>query len=159
MNPQVSNWYLFRRVAVRTGAGVWRHRGRLALATVMSMALFWYVAARPIDSSSALAQNAPNSAATECANTVMTAIDNPSPAATQQAYPCMSPAYQQTVSETAFAQQLQALRVPNMSIVNRLGAYQTPKGGTLVYYAVDTNGLSVGYVMSLGADGSVVAIK
>ena len=80
-------------------------------------------------------------------------------AAAQQAYQCMTPAFQQTVSEPVFVQQLQALRVPNMTIVNRLDAYQAPAGGMLVYYAVDTSGGSVGYVVSLGPDGKVVQIK
>jgi hypothetical protein len=125
----------------------------------MSSTLFWYVTSRPIDTPTALAQGAPAGAGAECANTVMTAIATASPTAVVQAYQCMSPTFQQTVSEQAFAQQLQALRVPNMSIVNRLGAYQTPAGGTLVYYAVDTSGPSVGYVVTLGPAGKVVQIK
>jgi len=159
MSQNVSKSYLVRRLLVRTAAGVWQHRGRMLLATAMSFTLFWYVTSRPLDTPSALAQSAPTGAASDCANTVMTAIASTSPAAAQQAYQCMSPAFQQTVSEAAFVQQLQALRVPNISIVSRLGAYQAPAGGTLVYYAVDTSGGSVGYVVSLGPDGKVVQIK
>jgi hypothetical protein len=159
MTQNVSKSYLVRRIVVRTAAGVWQHRGRMLLAMAMSITLFWYVTSRPIDTPSALAQGAPTGAASDCANTVMTAIASTSTAAAQQAYQCMTPAFQQTVSEPVFVQQLQALRVPNMTIVNRLGAYQAPAGGTLVYYAVDTSGGSVGYVVSLGPDGKVVQIK
>jgi hypothetical protein len=63
------------------------------------------------------------------------------------------------VSEPAFVQQLQALRVPNVTKINRLGSYQAPTGGTLVYFAVDTSGGSVGYVVYLGPDATVVQIK
>lgn len=159
MSQYLSKSILVRRVAVRTAAGVWQQRGRVLLATVMSITLFWYVTTHPIDTPSALAQGAPTGAVADCANTVMTAITSTSPAAAQQAYQCMAPAFQQTVSEPVFVQQLQALRVPNISIVNRLGAYQAPAGGTLVYYAVDTSGGSVGFVISVGPDGKVVQIK
>jgi hypothetical protein len=159
MDQNVSNWYLVRRVAVRTAAGIWQQRGRVLLAMVMSITLFWYLTTRPIDTPSALAQGAPTGPAADCANTVMTAIASTSPAAAQQAYQCMTPAFQQSVSEPSFVQQLQGLRVPNISIVNRLGAYTTPAGATLVYYAVDTSGGSVGYIISAGPDGKVVQIK
>jgi hypothetical protein len=70
----------------------------------------------------------------------------------------MAPSFQQTMSEPSFVQQLQALRVPSVTRINRLGSYQAPTGGTLVYYAVDSSTRSVGYVVSLGADGRVVQI-
>ena len=71
----------------------------------------------------------------------------------------MSPAFQQTVSEPTFVQQLQALRVANVTSINRLGTYQAPTGGTLVYFAVANSAGSVGYVVNLGPDGKVVQIK
>jgi hypothetical protein len=159
MNTHVSASYLLRRVAVRAAAGVWRTRGRLLLALLTSVALFGYVINRPPDVTSALAQGAPIGATADCANTVMSAIASPSPAAAQQAYLCMAPAVQQTVSEPAFVQQVQALQVPNVTSINRLGTYQAPTGGTLVYFAVDTSAGSVGYVVNLGPDGKVVQIK
>jgi hypothetical protein len=158
MNTHVDESYPLHRVAVRAVVGLWRNRGRVLLALLMSVALFGYVITHPQDAPSALAQVAPIDATADCANTVMSAIANPSPAAAQLAYQCMAPAFQQTMSEPVFVQQLQALRVPNVTSINRLGTYQAPTGGTLVYFAVDTSAGSVGYVMNLGPDVKVVQI-
>jgi len=144
MNTHFSKSYVLCRVAVRAAMGVWRNRGRVVLALLMSIALFGYTITRPQDAPSALAQGAPIGATADCANTVMTAIESTSPAAAQQAYQCMAPAIQQTVSEPTFVQQLQALHVPDASRINRLATYPAPGGGTLVYFALDTSTRSVG---------------
>jgi hypothetical protein len=89
----------------------------------------------------------------------MAAIAGTSPALVQRAYQCMTPAFQQQVTEQAFAQQVQALHTANITRVNRVGSYSTPTGGTLVYYAVDAGGQSVGYTVYLGPDGKVVQIQ
>jgi hypothetical protein len=158
MNTHVRTAYLLRRIGARAAVGVWRNRGGVLLASLLSMALVGYVLISPGGARNALAQSAPTSASADCANTVMAAIASPSPAAAQQAYECMAPSFQQTMSEPSFVQQLQALRVPSVTRINRLGSYQAPTGGTLVYYAVDSSARSVGYVVSLGADGRVVQI-
>jgi hypothetical protein len=71
----------------------------------------------------------------------------------------MAPAFQQQETEPVFVQKLQALGVPNITRVDRLGDYRTPAGGTLVYYAAEASGRSVGYLVSLAPDGTVLQIK
>jgi type II secretory pathway component PulM len=161
MNTRTDTWYLLRRIATRAGAGVWRQRGTvLAGAAIVAVLVGYVVINGPAGASRALAQAAPTTATTDCANTVMTAIESPSAIAGQQAYQCTAPRLQQSVSESAFRQQLQSLRVPNATSIHRLGTYQAPSGGTLVFYAVDsTHAGSVGYVVSLGTDGKVVNIN
>jgi hypothetical protein len=159
MNSNVRTLFLLRRVGERAALGMWRNRGGLALALLVSLGLLGYVLVSPGGTAKAQAQSAPTSTSADCANMVMTALTSTSAAAAQQAYQCVEPAIQQTVSEPSFVQQLQALRVANASRIDRLGTYQAPTGNTLVYYAVDTSGGSVGYVVYLGPDGKVVQIK
>jgi hypothetical protein len=160
MSTHTSTSYLVRRVAARAAVGVWRHRGGLLLAALVSVALVGYVLLTgPGGAPTAQAQAAPIGATSDCADAAMAAIASTSPAAVQQAYQCLSPAFQQQLTEPAFSQQMQALRVPNVTKVDRLSTYMTPTGGTLVYYAVVAGSRSVGYVVSLGPDGKVLQIK
>ena len=62
-------------------------------------------------------------------------------------------------SQQVFVQQLQTRAMPNVSAVERVGDYHTPSGGTMVYYAVDASGQSVGYIVYLGHDGKVLKIE
>jgi hypothetical protein len=71
----------------------------------------------------------------------------------------MDPSFQQRVPEQVFAQQLQAQALPNVSSVSRVGDYHTQSGGSMVYYAVDTNGQSVGFIVYVGQDGKVLRIE
>jgi hypothetical protein len=154
--------YVLRRVAVRAGVGVWRHRGGVLLAAIVSLALGAYVALTwsgevPLPP---LAQNGAVAASTDCADTAMAAIADKSPAAAQRAYQCMAPTVQQRLTEQAFVQQIQNQSVPNVSKLARVGDYRTPTGGTMVYYAVDASGgQSAGYIVYLGADGKVLRIE
>jgi hypothetical protein len=56
-------------------------------------------------------------------------------------------------------QQLQTQALPNVSAVSRVGDYHTQAGGSMVYYAVDANGQSIGYIVYLGQDGKVLRIE
>jgi hypothetical protein len=89
----------------------------------------------------------------------MAAIANKSPNAAQQAYQCMDPSFQQRVPEETFLQQLQTQALPDVSKIARVGDYTTPGGGQMVYYAVDANGQSIGYIVYLGQDGKVSKIE
>jgi hypothetical protein len=95
----------------------------------------------------------------DCADTAMAAIADKSPAVAQRAYQCMDPSFQQRVPEQTFIQQLQAQALPNVKNLARVGDYHAPAGGTMVYYAVDTSGQSVGYIVYLGQDGKVLRIE
>jgi hypothetical protein len=97
---------------------------------------------------------------TDCADAAMAAIVDKSPAAAQRAYQCMDPTFQQRVSEAQFLQQLQAQRLPPVDKLERVGDYHNPtSGGTLVYFALDGGGQSVGYIVYLTPDGKVQKIE
>jgi hypothetical protein len=160
MSTPVSGPYLLRRVAARTALGVWRHRGGVLLAAAACAALGGYyaitsagAAAGPSASASALGSGS------DCADTAMAAIADKSPKVAQQAYQCMDPSFQQRVPEQTFVQQLQSQSLPNVSKVDRVGDYHTPSGGSMVYYAVDANGQSIGYIVYLGQNGKVLKIE
>jgi|GraSoiStandDraft_54_1057290.scaffolds.fasta_scaffold331669_1 hypothetical protein len=162
MSTQTSTPYLLRRVATRAGVGVWHHRGGVLLALAVSLALGAYVALTwSGEGPLSLAQGAGASvaASTDCADTAMAAIASKSPAAVQQAYQCMTPTFQQRVTEQAFVQQIQTQSLPNVNKLARVGDYRTPTGATMVYYAVDASGQSAGYIVYLGTDGKVTKIE
>jgi hypothetical protein len=71
----------------------------------------------------------------------------------------MDTSFQQRVPEDTFVQQIQSQALPNVNKVARVGDYPTQSGGSMVYYAVDANGQSVGYIVYLGQDGKVLRIE
>ena len=153
---------LLRRVAARAGIGVWRHRGGVLLALAVTAALGGYMALSvPADGSVALGFPGGSSAtvASDCADTAMAAVANKSPSAVQGAYQCMDPSFQQRVPEQVFVQQMRSQALSNVASVARVGDYHSPQGGSMIYYAVDANGQSVGYIVYLGQDGKVLKIE
>jgi hypothetical protein len=160
MSTQVGGPNLLGRVATRAGLGIWRHRGGVLVSAVVSAAIVGYVAVSGagLNSAASLASLTP-SANNDCADTAMVALAKQSTAATQNAYQCMDTAFQQRVTEQAFVQQMQQQRIPSVDKLNRVGDYHTPAGGTMVYYALDGGGQSVGYIVYLGQDGKVLKIE
>jgi hypothetical protein len=159
VSTQASAQHLLRRIAARAGLGVWRHRGGVLLSAVVSVALGGYVALTwtgSIPTSFASGSSAPNS---DCADTAIAAIADSSPTAMQRAYQCMTPSFQQRVNEQTFAQQLQSQNLTNVKKLTRVGDYAAPAGGTMVYYAIDAGGKSVGYIVYVGTDGKVARIE
>ncbi|HEX8966341.1 MAG TPA: hypothetical protein VF937_00575 [Chloroflexota bacterium] len=158
MSTQIRTPLLLRRVAARAGLGVWRHRGGVLAAAVVSVALGGYLALNgaPL---SALNPVTGVGASADCADTAMAAIADKSPAAAQRAYQCMDPSFQQRVPEQAFVQQMQAQSAAGVKNLSRVGDYHPSAGGSMVYYALDTGGQSVGYIVYLGQDGKVLKIE
>jgi len=150
-----------RRVASRAGFGLWRHRGGILLALAVTAGISGYMAFGSLNGSalSLTPGAAAATASSDCADTAMAAIADKSPTAAQRAYQCMDPGFQQRVNEQTFTQQLEAQALPNVSTVNRVGDYHVPTGGDMVYYAVEANGQSVGYIVYLGQDGKVSKIE
>ena len=139
---------------------MWRQRGGVLLAAVAMVAVGGYVTLNPVGQGSlALGVGASGGALNDCADTAIAAIADKSPTAAQRAYQCMDPAFQQRVPEQVFVQQMQTQALPNVINVARVGDYKTPAGGLMVYYAVDANGQSVGYIVYLGQDGKVLRIE
>src|SRR5258707_9408344 len=138
MSSQASAPYLLRRIAVRAGVGLWRHRGGVLLAVVVAVALGGYTSLTWTGSlpTSLAAAAAPN-ANGDCADTAMAAITDKSPTVAQRAYQCMDATFQQRVTQQAFTQQMQTVRVPSVDKLARVSEYHTPAGGTMVYYALD----------------------
>ena len=161
MSTQVSAPSMVRRVAARAGVGMWRQRGGILVGLALIAAVTGYMALgvtgeMPLAEGAGASSVGPTS---DCADTAMAAIANKSPGAAQSAYQCMDASFQQRVPEQTFVQQLQAQELPNVNKVARVGDYQSQSGGTMVYYAVDANGQSVGYIVYLGQDGKVLRIE
>jgi hypothetical protein len=153
---------MVRRVAARAGAGMWRQRGGILVGLALLAAVTGYMALGasgdgplPLAASSGPAA----SPSSDCADTAMAAIANKSPGAAQSAYQCMDTNFQQRVPEDTFVQQIQSQALPNVNKVARVGDYPTQSGGSMVYYAVDASGQSVGYIVYLGQDGKVLRVE
>jgi hypothetical protein len=160
MSTQPTTSAVLGRVVARTGAGIWRHRGGVLVALALTAASVGYMAfggagLTPL----ALGASPGASGATDCADTAMAAVADKSPSVAQRAYQCMDPSFQQRVPEQTFVQQVQAQALPNVSTVSRVGDYHSQTGATMVYYAVDANGQSVGYIVYLAQSGKVLRIE
>ena len=159
MSTQLSAPAVMHRVAARTGAGIWRHRGGVLLALALTAAGAGYIAFGS-PTPALLSAGLGSTAGSDCADTAMAAVADKSPTAAQSAYQCMDPSFQQRVPEQTFVQQLQSQALPNVSTVSRVGDYRSQQtGGEMVYYAVDANGQSIGYIVYLGQDGKVLRIE
>ena len=158
MSTQLSAPAVLNRVAARTGAGIWRHRGGVLLALALTAAGAGYIAFGS-PTPALVSAELGSTASSDCADTAMAAVADKSPTAAQSAYQCMDPSFQQRVPEQTFVQQLQSQALPNVSTVSRVGDYHSQTGGEMVYYAVDANGQSVGYIVYLGQDGKVLRIE
>jgi hypothetical protein len=102
---------------------------------------------------------APAARNSDCADTAMAAIADKSPSVAQRAYQCMDASFQQRVTETEFTTQMQTQRMPSIDKLARVAEHHTSAGGTMVYYALDGGGQSVGYIVYLGQDGKVLKIE
>jgi hypothetical protein len=168
MSTQITTSTVLRHVAARTGAGLWRERGRVLLGLAIVAGITGYMALGAIDSTTTLAAgNSPAatgaagapSASSDCADTAMAALADKSSTVVQQAYQCMDTTYQQRVPEQTFVDQIQAQKLPEASSVTRVGDYHVESGGSMVYYAVGANDQSVGYIVYVGPDGKILKIE
>ena len=151
--------HVLSRVGARAALGVWRHRGGVLFAAVISVALGGYALLTWSGATPAPLAGAAG-AATDCADTAMAAITDKSPAAAQRAYACMDATFQQRVPEAQFVRQMAAQQTPGSARLARIGDYHNASSGsTLVYFAVDGGNQSVGYIVYLGPDGKVLRIE
>jgi hypothetical protein len=160
MSTQVSGSALLRRVAARAGVGIWRQRGGLLVALAVVAAVSGYLAfGAAVQTPLGVNVGGSTSASADCADTAILAVADKSPGAAQRAYQCMDPSFQQRVSEQSFVQQVQSQALPNVNNVARVGDYRSQTGGSMVYYAVDSNGQSIGYIVYLNQNGKVLRIE
>src|ERR1051326_2248794 len=103
MSTQPTTSAILRRVATRTGVGLWHHRGGVLVGLFLTAAIAGYMAfggAGQIP----LARGA-SVGSTDCADTAMAAIADKSPTAAQRAYQCMDASFQQRVPEQTCVQE------------------------------------------------------
>jgi len=148
-----------RRVVARAGIGLWRQRGAVLFGLAATAAITGYMALGATAGSPVAASGASAAAGSDCADTAMAAIADKSPGVAQRAYQCMDPSFQERVPEQTFVQQIDSQALTSVNNVARVGDYQTQGGGSMVYYAVDSNGQSVGYIVYVGQDGKVLKIE
>jgi hypothetical protein len=161
MSTQITTSTVLRRVAARTGVGLWRQRGGILLGLALIGGITGYMALGAMDSTTLAAGNSPaaTAASSDCADTAMAALADKSSTAAQQAYQCMDTTFQERVPEQTFLDQIQAQKLPDASSVTRVGDYRIQSGGSMVYYAVGANDQSVGYIVYVGPDGKILKIE
>jgi hypothetical protein len=160
MSTQVTAPTVARRVVARAGVGLWRHKGGILVGLALVAAATGYMAYGATEGTPALASGGATAAASsDCADTAMAAIAKTSSGSAQQAYQCMDPSFQQRVPEDTFVQQIDAQAPTDVNSVARVGDYHPEAGGSMVYYAVNTSGQSVGYIVYVGQDGKVLKIE
>jgi hypothetical protein len=160
METRTGASYVVRRVGARAAAGLWAHRGTVIVGVLLLAGIVTYGALsmsngtlRPLEQPAAGPSN------TDCADTAMAVVFDKSAAAATRAYECMDASFQQRVSEAQFVQQMRSQNVGAVDKIARIGDHQNPNGGTLVYYALDGNGQSVGYIVYLTPSGKVLKIE
>jgi hypothetical protein len=136
---------------------VWRNRGGVLVSAVVVGALGVYLVV-----ASSLGLGAAGSPATprlDCADTAMLAMTSPAPGVAQRAYQCMGSSVQARLSEAEFVRQMETQRPPTIDNLARIGDHRAPTGGTMVYYALDGGGESIGYIVYLDSEGKVLRIE
>src|SRR5215468_21414 len=119
MSTQLSGSTVLRRVAARTGIGVWRQRGTVLFGLAATAAVVGYMAFGTSGMASGSAATGQGAVRSDCADTVLSAIADKSGSTPEQAYQCMAPTFQERVPEATFAEQLQQRAVPNVNNVAR----------------------------------------
>jgi hypothetical protein len=141
---------------------MWRNRGSMLFGVAVLVAMGGYTAYSLVgDSTLAPSAQAAAAAPTSmaCADTAMAAVTDKSTEAVDKAYDCLDPTFQQRVSQSDFANQMQSETMPAAAKISRLGDYKGTGGDTIVYYALDGSSQSVGYIVYLGESGKVLRIE
>ena len=139
--------FVLARIAARTGAAVWRHR------------FGWFGAALCIGALAAyeLAAAGPSQAPGDCADTAMAAVTSDDDAAARAAYNCLGPGLRNT-SEDAWVASMRH-RAIQRAQVNRVGDQPSKDGGRIVFFTVDQQDQSIGYIVYLDPRGKVRAVE
>lgn len=159
METRTGASYVVSRVGARAAAGLWAQRGSLLVGVLLLAGIVTYGTLAVSNGSLRPLEPASGPANTDCADTAMAVVFDKSAAAATRAYECMDTSFQQRVSEAQFVQQMRTQNVGAVDKIARIGDHQNPNGGTLVYYALDGNGQSVGYIVYLNPSGKVLKIE
>jgi len=141
--------HLLGRIAVRTGVALWKHRVAWLLGAVIiaGLGLYELTAAAP---SSPIAGG-------DCADTTMAAVTTIDDATAHAAYACLGPTMRQT-SEDTFVTTLHQRKLPK-GTYNRVGDHRDADGSQVVFYAVEAEGQTVGYIVYLNPQGQVIKVE
>jgi hypothetical protein len=140
--------YVLERIAVRTGAALWRNRvawlfGALVIA---ALGLFQLTAAEPSVTNG------------DCADTTMAAVTRVDDATARAAYACLGPNMRQT-SEDSFVAMLHQRQVPKGTF-SRVADQRQPDGRQIVFFTVEAQGQpAVGYIVYLNPQGLVEKVE
>ena len=139
--------HVLGRIAVRTGVALWRNRipWLLGALAVSGLGLYELTAA------------APSVANGDCADTTMTAVTRVDDNAARAAYACLGPNMRQT-SEDTFVKTLHNREMPKGTF-NRVGDHKSADGHRIVFFTVEAQGQSVGYIVYLDPRGLVEKVE
>jgi hypothetical protein len=147
-------WLLMRastvvgRIAVRTGASLWRHRIALLGAAVLVSAFSVYEMSFAV----------PTVTNGDCADTAMAAVTRVDDATARAAYSCLGP-QMRTTSEDQFVTGMRQRSSPGGE-VNRVADKRTSDGGHIVFFTVQASqGSAVGYIVYLDPQGKVARVE
>jgi hypothetical protein len=141
---------LVGRIVARTGVALWRQRIALLLggAAIGALGLYQLTSAGP---------TVPGSQ--DCADATMAAMTGAGDDASRAAYACFAPGLR-SQNEEVF---VQSLRERQSGIggqqVHRVGDHRGPDGARVVFYALDSRGSSIGYIVYLDAQGRVERVE
>jgi hypothetical protein len=139
---------LLGHVAARTGVAIWRHRLVFVGAAIVTGALAAF---------SMTSAAGPTVVDGDCADTTMSAVTNTTDASARAAYACLNAGMRST-PEDAFVANMRQHSVPHGQF-SRVGEKHTTDGGNMVFYAVDADGQSVGYIVYLDPQGRVRGLE
>lgn len=143
--------FLFGRIALRVGAGLWRHRLGLILAGLVVVAFSAYQFTFAGPSGAAVA-------GADCADTAMLALTHTSDSTARAAYDCLGPDMR-SGSEDQFVAALRE-RASGDGQADRVADRHTPDGGKIVFYTVSAGDMpAVGYIVYLDSDGKVIKVE
>ena len=143
----MNNLTLYKRIASRTGAGIWRSKVHWLSAIGVAGAIGLF-------STQGMAAS---TAVGDCADAAMAALTRRDSQSTQMAYQCLGDTYLRTMNQEQFGRMVQAS--PSVGAFTRVGDYSTKDGGRIVFYAVGNQANSVGYIVYLDGQGKVSRIE
>jgi hypothetical protein len=146
--------HVIRRIAVRTGAGLWRQRLGLivAAAIVGAFGAYQFAFAVPTVATTTTATGA------DCADTAMAALTHVNDATAHAAYACLGP-NMRTTSEDEFVATMKQRALPAAQ-VSRVADRAMSDGEKIVFYTISATDLPpVGYIVYLDPTGKVVKVE
>jgi hypothetical protein len=139
--------FLLRRVAVRTGVAMWRHRLGVMVASLVVVGVGAF----------STTFTGPKVGGVDCADTAMVALTHVSDATARAAYNCLGPDMR-TTSEDQFVASLQQRAAPD-GHADRIADKDTPTG-KIVFFTVSAKHMApVGYIVYLDEDGKVARVE